>query len=113
MQREAYLEMAKIETHHWCFVARRMIIQKTLNTYFQDAKTLKILEVGCGSGGNLELLSAYGKLHAMEMDNEARASLSQNNDPTRAPTIGEQGKEGFSQAEACGYRVSVGQKCFE
>jgi SAM-dependent methyltransferase len=31
------------------------------------------LEIGCGAGGNLAMLSAYGRLRAVEYDGEARA----------------------------------------
>lgn len=68
MDREAYLSLYKYEELHWWFVARRRIIKKVLNHYFAGKQLNAILEAGCGSGGNLELLSCFGKVHAMEMD---------------------------------------------
>jgi len=68
MDRDAYLSLHAHEELHWWFVARRRIIKKVLNYYFAGKKLNGILEVGCGSGGNLELLSCFGKVHAMEMD---------------------------------------------
>lgn len=64
--------MFRNEDHHWWFVARRRIVQKVLDSYLPDAEKRRILEVGCGSGGNLELLSTYGTLYAMELDDYAR-----------------------------------------
>jgi len=71
MHKAAYIEMYLNEDRHWWFVARRMIIGKILSCYLPDKKERKILEVGCGTGGNLELLSAYGNVYAVELDEEA------------------------------------------
>jgi len=76
MEKAAYIEMYLNEDRHWWFVARRKIIEKILSCYFQDKRERKILEIGCGTGGNLELLSTYGKLHAIEIDDKALAMAS-------------------------------------
>ena len=72
MQREAYSQMYHNEDRHWWSVSRRIIVQKVLDCYLPDRDPRSILEVGCGSGGNLELLSKYGDLCAMELDDDAR-----------------------------------------
>jgi SAM-dependent methyltransferase len=61
-----------VEDQHWWFVTRRMIIKKILDTFLQQSITPDILEAGCGTGGNLELLSSYGNIHAIEIDGVAR-----------------------------------------
>jgi len=73
MEKEAYSEMYLNEDRHWWFVARRMIIRKILSNYFPVKRERRILEVGCGTGGNLELLSTYGNVYAVELDDEATA----------------------------------------
>ncbi|WGK70338.1 class I SAM-dependent methyltransferase [Candidatus Haliotispira prima] len=60
------------EDSHWWFSARRKIIQKILDRYFQDDNGNSVLEVGCGSGGNLRILSQYGNISALEYDDESR-----------------------------------------
>jgi 16S rRNA A1518/A1519 N6-dimethyltransferase RsmA/KsgA/DIM1 with predicted DNA glycosylase/AP lyase activity len=60
-----------VEDQHWWFVTRRMIIKKILDTFLQQSITPDILEAGCGTGGNLELLSSYGNIHAIEIDGVA------------------------------------------
>jgi SAM-dependent methyltransferase len=55
---------------HWWFVARRKIIQKILNSWPHDG-TRSILEIGCGTGGNLKLLSTYGAVSGVEQDDKA------------------------------------------
>jgi SAM-dependent methyltransferase len=73
MDKEAYSEMYLNEDRHWWFVARRMIIRKILSNYLPVERKRRILEVGCGTGGNLELLSTYGNVYAIEPDDEAVA----------------------------------------
>lgn len=69
MKREAYQEMFDVEDRHWWFVARRKIIRKILDSCFDD-HARSILEIGCGTGGNLALLSGYGTVHGVELDEE-------------------------------------------
>jgi len=61
-----------VEDQHWWFVTRRMIIKRILDTLLNYSITPDILEVGCGTGGNHELLSLYGNIHAFEVDDAAR-----------------------------------------
>lgn len=71
MEAEVYQEMHRCEDSHWWFVARRMIIRRVLN-HFNGNRSGHILEVGCGTGGNLAMLAEYGQLCALEMDATAR-----------------------------------------
>jgi len=73
MQQQAYRQMYEMEDRHWWFVARREIIRKVLDQLFPDHDATAVLEAGCGTGGNLQMLSAYGPLQAFEPDAEARA----------------------------------------
>ena len=72
MHREAYNQIAKLEDEHWWFQARRTIVHKVLNNFLSGHEN-QILEVGCGSGGNFAMLSAFGEIWAVEMDDSARA----------------------------------------
>ena len=66
-----YEEIFRCEDHHWWFVARRSIIKKILSKFLID-RSGDILEIGCGSGGNLKLLEHYGVVHGIELDEQAR-----------------------------------------
>jgi len=63
--------MAHNETNHWFWLGRRYIIASTLKQ-LNLSKNCKILEVGSGTGGNVEILTNFGNLDAVEMDEEAR-----------------------------------------
>ncbi|MBB1361928.1 class I SAM-dependent methyltransferase [Shewanella sp. SR44-4] len=64
--------MATLEDEHWWFVARRKIIAALINRYIELPIKAKVLEAGCGTGGNLALLKRYGQLSAFEYDEPAR-----------------------------------------
>lgn len=71
MDESLYLEMSKIEDSHWWFAARRLIIYHIIKHYLNLPKNASILDAGCGTGGNLNLLRNFGKVTGMEMDNKA------------------------------------------
>jgi len=73
MERSEYQFLESQENKHWWFVGRRIILNKMLKKLAgnNNDKKLKILEIGCGTGGNLEMLSQYGDVHAIEMDQSA------------------------------------------
>lgn len=73
MDRAAYDRMAEIDRDHWWFVARRRIIARLIERYRPKPDPLRILEVGAGTGSNLELLQRYGTVDAIEPDDGARA----------------------------------------
>jgi len=72
MNPEAYLEMAETEARHWWFLGRRAILAKMIGS-LNLPQNSKILEVGCGTGGNLQMLATFGEVSALEMDATARA----------------------------------------
>lgn len=67
MDQNFYLQYSKVEDKHWWFVARRQIIDGVIRRLGlpQDGK---ILEAGCGTGGNLAMLSRHGEVTAMEVE---------------------------------------------
>ena len=67
MEKDFYLQYASVEDKHWWFVARRQIIQQVIQK-LNLPKNAQILEAGCGTGGNLQMLSRHGQVSAMELE---------------------------------------------
>ncbi len=65
-----YQNMASIEENHWWFKARREIVSHMLGKLGLPS-TAKILEVGCGTGGNLQMLSSFGTVLGLEPNENA------------------------------------------
>lgn len=72
MDRSVYDTMRAIERDHWWFRARRAILADQLAQLKLPAGA-RILEVGCGTGGNLEMLARFGSVTGVEPDEESRA----------------------------------------
>ena len=72
MDKTVYLRMAEQDAEHWWFVARRRILRDRIVAMRLPA-TARILEAGCGPGGNLAMLAEFGRLDAFELDEDARS----------------------------------------
>ena len=72
MEKEIFEQMHRVEERHWWFVARRRIIARMIRR-IGFTKDIKILDAGCGNGGNLSFLSALGHISALEKDADALA----------------------------------------
>lgn len=59
MKREFYLQTSRIEDEHWWFRHRRRIADRWLARSRGGRNWEVALDVGCGTGGNLELLQAH------------------------------------------------------
>ncbi len=71
MERATYDRLRHQEQHHWWFVGRRAILAAEIERLRLPPQP-KILEAGCGTGGNLALLSQFGQVCAIEPDAPSR-----------------------------------------
>ena len=71
MDGEAYKEMIELQQKHWWFVARRDAIQSFMKLQMNESSTSKVLEIGCGVGGNVDLLSQSGNYLGIDMHRPA------------------------------------------
>lgn len=73
MDRIVYDRMAAHDSTHWWYRARRDILADYLTRYAALPADARILEIGCGTGHNLPMLSGFGRVEAIEIDPAARA----------------------------------------
>lgn len=75
MQQHTYAIMDRVEDSHWWFVGRRAILESFLTTIVQQFRTphsaLRILDVGCGTGANIEMLSQFGVAEGVDVSDDA------------------------------------------
>ena len=75
MQQHTYAIMDEVEGSHWWFVGRRKILESFLDGICSSLTTrhspLRILDVGCGTGANLEMLAQYGPAEGVDVSDDA------------------------------------------
>ena len=71
MDRIAYETFARLEDHHFWFVARKRIFHALLDREIGPRRDLKLLDVGCGAGSMLGPMQRYGTVHGVDLDEES------------------------------------------
>ena len=70
MEQDAFALMAKAERDHWWFKGRREFIAAAIMRVAPPSDA-RILDAGCGSGGNLALLADFGSVWGFEYNDAA------------------------------------------
>jgi SAM-dependent methyltransferase len=83
MESSTYRKMRALEESHWWFIARRNIIEAVIRRLHLPEEA-RLLEVGCGTGGNLRMLGQFGHLICVEHDAMA---AQQARDRSSAPVL--------------------------
>jgi SAM-dependent methyltransferase len=88
MQQHTYAIMDRVEDKHWWFVGRRAILETFMGQIVNGSEfrlqaasevpakagtqnALRILDVGCGTGANLEMLSQFGNAEGVDVSDDA------------------------------------------
>ncbi len=91
--------MRDLEDRHWWFQGRRRIVAALLGA-LKLPDNAKLLDLGCGTGGNLEMLSGFGAVTGIELDANAAELARQRGSvsvlPGRLPDNLPVGEEGFN-----------------
>ncbi|MFL6856805.1 MAG: class I SAM-dependent methyltransferase [Allosphingosinicella sp.] len=77
MERVVYDRMAQYADRHWWYRARREVLADLIARRIRPPAGARILEIGCGTGPNLDMLARFGTVDAVEIDPAARAVASQ------------------------------------
>jgi len=70
MEAQSIKEYEQLEKYYWWFVGRRQVIEGVLKKYFLG-RQLKILDWGCGPGGNFHFLEKHGQVLGVDASDEA------------------------------------------
>jgi SAM-dependent methyltransferase len=65
MDESAYVDLHQLEQKHWWYRGTRSVYRTLLRHYAPRARG-PVLDLGCGSGGNLELLSNWGLVTGLD-----------------------------------------------
>ena len=75
MQSHTYPLMYEVEGSHWWFVGRRAILESFLKQIVEKIRNpqsaIRILDVGCGTGANLEMLGKFGEASGVDVSADA------------------------------------------
>jgi len=75
MEEHTYAIMNRVEDSHWWFVGRRAILEsfteKIVQSLSGSETKSKILDVGCGTGANLEMLLNFGDAEGVDVSDDA------------------------------------------
>lgn len=75
MQQHTYEIMNRVEDKHWWFVGRRAILESFLDKIVSQIRdpqsAVRILDVGCGTGANLEMLANFGESEGVDVSDDA------------------------------------------
>src|SRR5437016_10746769 len=73
MQAHTYAIMREVEDRHWWYVGRRRIIASWVESICRELgpRRPRILDVGCGTGANLQMLANFGVAEGVDVSTEA------------------------------------------
>jgi len=71
MQRYLYGQLERTEAAYWWFVGQRFLLSRFLRKQYGAQRSLKLLDVGCGTGKNLEVLRQWGTAVGADISSDA------------------------------------------
>jgi SAM-dependent methyltransferase len=73
MEKPEYAIMAAVELRHWWYGGMRAVSAAMLDAAYPDRRDLRVLDAGCGTGGDAMFLRRYGHVVGLDYAGEAAA----------------------------------------
>jgi ubiquinone/menaquinone biosynthesis C-methylase UbiE len=77
VKKSEYARMEEYEQTYWWHLGRLKIIQTYIKRATKHKKNLKILNVGCGTGGTIDMLESFGAVDNVDNSDDALAFMKQ------------------------------------
>lgn len=75
MKKSEYARMAEYEQNYWWHLGRLEIIQTYVKRALGKKKDAEILNVGCGTGGTIDMLEKFGRVENVDISDDAIAFM--------------------------------------
>jgi SAM-dependent methyltransferase len=75
MKKSEYARMAEYEQNYWWHLGRLRIIQSYVKRAAARKERVKVLNVGCGTGGTIDMLEQFGVVDNVDISDEAIAFM--------------------------------------
>jgi len=70
MRQDLYRDLYTQEEKHWWHISKRNSVKELLRT-FLNKQNLKILDIGCGTGKTMDMLSCFGNVWGIDNNKKA------------------------------------------
>ena len=70
MKKYLYKDLYLLENKHWWHISKRRSICQLIGKY-NKIKNPKIIDIGCGTGKNIEELQKFGPVYGLDSSTEA------------------------------------------
>ncbi|MBS2038497.1 class I SAM-dependent methyltransferase [bacterium] len=71
MESSVYEVVFRLEEQLWWYKGRRKVCFGLLDRFLNRVEPLELLDIGCGSGYNLQFLARYGRARGLDMSEQA------------------------------------------
>lgn len=66
-----YRRLFEREEFYWWNIGRREILKSALKRHLAPGRGFSVLDIGCGSGGNIKILGEFGEVTGFDISEEA------------------------------------------